>query len=124
LAQRLSHPISLAFAEGCVGILHQYRREARSAQEYVDSVMALSAERGLTELLAFTTALRGWVMAEQGGQHAGIGQMQEGLAALRATRNELVRPYFLCLFAEACRETNRLDAGLNALTEALAAADA
>ena len=34
LAQALSHPLSLAFAEGLVGYLHQYRREARAAQEH------------------------------------------------------------------------------------------
>ena len=32
-------------------------------------------------------------------------------------------PYFLCLLAEACTQTGRLDEGLRALTEALAAAD-
>jgi predicted ATPase len=35
----------------------------------------------------------------------------------------LYRPYFLCLLAEACTQTGRLDDGLGALTEALAAAD-
>ncbi len=50
-------------------------------------------------------------------------QIQEGLAASRATGAELWRPYFLCLLAEACMETGRLDDGLSALTEALAAAD-
>ena len=36
---------------------------------------------------------------------------------------ELLRPHALCLLAEACREAGRLDDGLSALTEALAAAD-
>jgi predicted negative regulator of RcsB-dependent stress response len=35
----------------------------------------------------------------------------------------LARPYLLCLLAVVCMETGRLDDGLNALTEALAAAD-
>jgi predicted ATPase len=46
----------------------------------------------------------------------------EGLAAFSATE-ALLRPYYLCLLAEAWRETGRLDDGLNAVTEALAAAD-
>ena len=41
----------------------------------------------------------------------------------RATEAGLWQPYFLCLLAETWRETGRLDDGLNALTEALAAAD-
>jgi predicted ATPase len=62
-------------------------------------------------------------MAEQGRNEEGIALIQEGLAASRATGAELWRPSFLCLLAEACRETGRLDDGLSALTEALAAAD-
>ena len=36
---------------------------------------------------------------------------------------ELFRPHFLCLLAEAYMETGRLDDGLGALREGLAAAD-
>ena len=60
-------------------------------------------------------------MAEQGRHEEGIAQIQEGLAALRATGSEW--PVDLCLLAEACMNTGRLDDGLSALTEALAAAD-
>ena len=35
----------------------------------------------------------------------------------------MARPYFLCLLAEACKATECADEGLDALTEALAAAD-
>jgi predicted ATPase len=62
-------------------------------------------------------------MAKQGRNEEEIAQIQEGLAASRATRAELNRPFFLTLLAEACMETGRLDDGLSALTEALAAAD-
>jgi predicted ATPase len=48
--------------------------------------------------------------------------MQEGLAAHRATGAELMRPYHLCLLSDACKNTDRLDDGLSALAEALAAA--
>jgi len=62
-------------------------------------------------------------MAEQGRNEEGISLIQEGLTAYRATGAEVDRPYFLTLLAEACRETGRIDDGLSALTEALAAAD-
>ena len=73
--------------------------------------------------MAYATVLRGWAIAEQGRNEEGIAQIQEGLAASRATGAELLRPYFLCLLAEACMETGRLDDGLGASTEGLAAAD-
>jgi predicted ATPase len=122
LAQGLSHPFSLAWAEFFVGIVHQYRREARAAQETAESAIALSTERGFTLPLALATGLRGWAMAEQGRNEEGIAKIREGLAAYRATGAELMRPHFLCLLAEACMKS-RLDDWLSALTEALAAAD-
>jgi len=70
------------------------------------------------------TSIRGWAMVEQGRNEEGITLIQEGIAATRAgTGTELARPYFLTLLAEACGEAGRLDDGLNALAEALAAAD-
>ena len=80
-----------------VGILRQFRREARAAQENAESMIALSAEHGFTDFLAYATVLRGWAMAEQGRNEEGIAQIQEGMAAFRATGGELVRPYFLVL---------------------------
>jgi predicted ATPase len=119
LAQALSHPLSLAFAEGLVGYLRQYRREARAAQETAESLIALSVEHGFTHWLAQATFTRGWAIAKQGHGEEGIAQIQEGLAAFRAIGNGAL---LLCLLAEACMETGRLDDGLSALTEALAAA--
>jgi predicted ATPase len=123
LAQGLSLPYSLVFARNFVGFLRQIRREARAAQETAEGLVVLCAERGFTQFLAFATAMRGWAIAEQGRHEEGIAQIEEGLAASRATGAELGRPRDLCLLAEACRHTGRLDDGLSALTEALAAAD-
>ena len=62
-------------------------------------------------------------MAGQGRSEEGIAQMQEGLAASRSMGAELARPRDLCLLAEACIGSGRLGDALNALMEALAAAD-
>ncbi len=123
IARGLSHANSLAHAEFFVGFLRPYRREARAAQEHAESVIALSAEHGLTDWSALAATLCGWATAKQGRNEKGIAQLQEGLAACRSQGVEVLRPYFLCLLAEACMETGRLDDGLRALNEALAAAD-
>jgi predicted ATPase len=117
------HPFSLAFAELVFGVLRQLRREVRAAQETAEGVIALSTEHGLTDWLAWATTLRGWAIAEQERNEEAIAQIREGLAVSRATGAELNRPYFLCLLAEACMGTGRLDDALSALTEALVAAD-
>jgi predicted ATPase len=122
-AQALSLPLSLVFAEFFVVVLRQYRREAGEAQEPTESLIALCAEHEFPDWFAMATGLRGLAMAKEGHKEEGIAQIQEGLAAYRATGAELYRPYFLCLLAEACMETGRFDDGLRALTEALIASD-
>jgi adenylate cyclase len=86
-------------------------------------MISLSAERGLTDYLSWATTLRGWAIAEQKRHEEGIAQLPEGLAATRATGSEGWRRVFLRLLAEVCIATGRLDDGLSAVTEALAAAD-
>lgn len=123
VAQRLSHPLSLVYARNFAVILLQLGREARAGQESAEGVIALCAEHGFTEILAYATVMRGSEMAQQGRNEEGIALIQEGLAASRATGAELTRPSFLCVLAQVCMETGRLDDGLSAMTEALAAAD-
>ena len=123
LAQMLSHPFSVAFAEYFVGFLHQYRREARAADETAQVLMALATEHGLTDWMAWATTLRGWAMADQGRNEEGVARIREGLAASRTVGAELNRPYFLTLLAEAHAEAARFDEALIALTDALTAAN-
>jgi predicted ATPase len=124
LAQRLSHPFSLTFAQNLAGgLLRVLRREVCAVHETAESMIVLSAEHGLANPWAYATALRGWALAKQGRHQEGIAQIQEGLDASRAIGAELLRPYHLCLLAQACENAGRLDDTLSALGEALAAAD-
>jgi predicted ATPase len=123
-AHGLSHPLSLAFTEFFVAILRQSRREARAAQAAAEGVIALCVKHGFPGWLAMATSVRGWAMAEQGcNEEEGIAQIEEGLAAARTTGAGLWRPHLLCLLAEAYGKADRLDGGLRALAEALAAAE-
>jgi len=104
-------------------VFHQLRRDVGAVQHTADGVMALSAEHGITESLAFVTILRGSAMAAQGRCEEGIALIQQGSAMFRAAGVEGVQSQNLCWLAEACMEAGRFDDGLSALTEALAAAD-
>jgi predicted ATPase/class 3 adenylate cyclase len=123
LAQGLSHPNRLAFADVFVGRLHQFRRDARAAEELADHLIALAAEHGATLWRAIATIQRSWAKAIQRHSEGTVAQMQEGLAALRATGTQLDSPYWLCLLAEAHAATGRVEYGISALMEALAVAE-
>ena len=123
LAQGRSHPFSLAFAEMFAGFVRQFRREARAVQETAERVLALSVEWGFTHFLGAATLMRGWAMATQGHNEEGIAQIHEGLAGVRASGIELGRPSYHLMLADACRQADRFEDGLSAVTEALAAAD-
>jgi predicted ATPase len=123
IAQTLSHSHSLALAEFFIGILRQHRREAQAAQANARSVMRLSAEHGLPDWLGWATTLHGWTLAEDGLSEEGLAQMRQSLATLNATGAGLMRPHDLCFLAEACMEAGQFDEGLDALAEALSAAD-
>ena len=122
LAQSLAHPHSVVFAGVYLAILHLLRREPSAAQETVQHLIEHSNENGLADMLSFATAMNGVAMVEMGRGEEGISAIEEGLAGIRATGLEMVRPFHLCWLADACMKMGRIEEGLAAVTEALAAA--
>ncbi|MBL7183248.1 MAG: AAA family ATPase [Anaerolineae bacterium] len=120
LAQELSHPLSLAFAQGPAGFFHLFRRDVQTAQELAEACIDLSTEHGFPFWLAWLTFMRGWVLAEQGQAKEGIAQMRQGLAAHRALGAEDTRSMMLAQLAEAYRRAGQVEEGLSVLAEALA----
>jgi tetratricopeptide (TPR) repeat protein len=123
LAEELSHPFSLQFAQFFAGIVLQSQGDAPATQESAARLIALSAEHGFTPQLAHATVQSGWSMAKQGRPEAGISEIQKGLSALHATRMDLGHPYFLSMLIGACIEAGRFDDAEHAITEALTLAD-
>jgi class 3 adenylate cyclase/predicted ATPase len=121
LAQALSHPSSLGLALFFAAELRQFRREAQVAQVQAEAAIAFSTAQGLPTWLANGTVLRGGALAAQGEGEAGITQLRQGLAAHRATGEEVGRPYFLALLAEAYGRERQTEEGLTVLAEALVA---
>ena len=123
LAQNLMHPFSLAYALVFAALLHQLRREWQPTHERAEAVITLATEQGISALVGFGTIMLGCALAErsyelgarQGQVEAGLAQMQQGLAAFRATGAETIRPYFLAQLAA----RGQHEAGLTLLTEAL-----
>ncbi len=123
LAQELTHPFSLSVALANAVVVHQLRREERTAKEQAQAVIALGTEQGIPFFLAWGAIWGGWALAVQGQGEEGIVQMRQGLAASRATGAENWRPHFLTLLAEAYGKAGQAEDGLASLAEALAVVD-
>jgi predicted ATPase len=119
LARDLSQPFSLAIASNFAAALHQHHREVQATQERAEALIVFSTEQEFPHWLAWGTMHRGWALVEQGQGEEGITQIRQGLAAYRATRAELWRPYFLALLAEAYGKVEQVEEGLALLAEAL-----
>jgi len=120
LVQDLARPHGLAMALTSSGWLHQFRREGQAAQARAEAAIALSIEQGFAHLLAVGTSQRGWALTQQGQEEEGIMQLRQGLAASRATGQELYLSCPLALLAEAYGNTGQPKEGLAVLAEALA----
>jgi len=120
IAEDLSYPFGLAFARFWTVFLHQSRRELQRTQEQTEALVTFAQAQGIPQFASMGTILRGWALAKQGHEGEGIAQIRQGMAGLRTVGQELGRPYFSALLAEAYRQGGQVAEGLNVLTEALA----
>ena len=127
LAQALSHPLSLAEALGAVAFVHLFRREGQEAQAQAEALLTLAHEHGFAWWLGVGTSLQGWALVERAAlsgareqREAGLVQLREGLAAVRATEAELWVPLFLGALAQGYGQGGQAEEGLRVIAEALA----
>ena len=123
LAQEVSSPFDLSIALWGAAILHQWRGDSPQVQERTEAMARLSVEQGFSFWLAHGTILRGWALAEQGQVDEGIAQMQQGLAACRATGTEVVPMRYLPWLAAAYAKVGQAEQGLAVLAEVSALMD-
>jgi predicted ATPase/class 3 adenylate cyclase len=120
LAQQIAHPLSLALALLWAAMLYHFRQEAPLTQACAEALITIAAEHGFSQQVTEVTPLRGWALAMSGHGEEGLSQLQQGLAAYRATGAARDRPYHLALLAEASAQAGQTTEGLEALAEALA----
>lgn len=118
-AQELSHPFSLAFAHIQAAMIGPFCRAVQAAHEQAAAAVALATEQGFTLWRAVGTILHGWALTTRGHGEQGIGQMRQGLEALRGTGTRLMQPYLLALLAEGYGAVQQPEAGLAVLAAAL-----
>ena len=119
LARSTSHPYSLVYALLFAAIVHQLRGEEQAVLEHADALIATSREHAFGLGLAWGPIMRGWALAETGRPEEGIAEIGKGIEATRATRSELLLPYYLHLLAMTHLKAGRLDEMMSALAESV-----
>ena len=122
LAERLSHPLTTALAYWSLACLGIFRREAELTLAWAHKEIAICDEYILPLLRSQGEFQVGWATAQLGDVEAGIGQMERGVRAIRATGAEMGLPYLLGLLAEALAGADRRDAALRVLDQAIGSA--
>lgn len=121
LAQKLSHPYSLAFALIHVVHVQRFSHDIKATQKRSEELCALSEQYGFPMTLAFGVAHRGWVLAEQGKGKQGIVEIGKAIEIWSATGSTLFfKPFLFAMLAEAHGNAGSPTEGLALLTEALA----
>ncbi|MGH7960521.1 MAG: winged helix-turn-helix domain-containing protein [Candidatus Binatia bacterium] len=123
LARTLAHPFNLGMALLGHAVLSQHCHRLGQVAQWTEEAVTLSTVQGFPFWLAGSLVLRGAMLAHRGQSEEGIEQMRHGLAALRATGAEQLRPYFLALLAEAYGAAGQAEKGLAVLAEALEVID-
>src|SRR4029450_4763865 len=87
----------------------------------------LAHEHGFAFWVGFGTSLQGWALVERASlsgardqREAGLVQLREGQAALRATEAEIYVPLFLGAMAQGYAQGGQAQEGLRVVAEALA----
>jgi predicted ATPase len=121
LARQLKHPYSLAAACFFSAWVHINRREPQPARDCGETCMRIASEEGFALQSAHARVVQGWALAAQGLVQEGVARIRQGIEEYRATGAENLRAHFLVLLADAYKHAGKIEDGLSALEEALAA---
>jgi len=124
LAQALARPYSLAFAAKYAASLYHRCRDAPAVQAHAEALLVLATAQGFPLWVGSGTLWRGWALAMQGQDAAGLAQMHQGMAGALATGLTQARPRQLAMLAEVLGHTGQVEEGLRLLAEALAETEA
>src|SRR5262249_17298351 len=119
-AERLCHPHTLVYTIcHARGFIDLFRRRCEDTKSYAGLVIALCTENKFSHWVNCGRIFEGWAEICWGEVDQGIELLQAGVVDWEKGGARLWLPIFLTLKAEACFKAGRVDAGLEAIEEAL-----
>ncbi len=117
LAERDSHPVTMAQAQMAFSVVHLMRREPEKARHWAEKAIAVCTEFAIPLLLGQARVFLGWALVHLGELDNGIRYMREGIAAIAGTGADMGMAFYLCALARACGERGNPNEGLALLEQ-------
>ena len=118
LAERLTHPFSLAMAHYFVAQVYQYRLEPEMVLVEANQAISVCEANGFESFRAQSMVLVGWARFYTGEFETGINQVRLGIDTWQSTGTGMRRPYFLALLADLLLQAEEFDEGVTVIDEA------
>ncbi len=115
------HPYIQAFSLAVALWFQHTRQDSRSLLTAAEALQELAQEHGFSHWIPFAKLFKGWALPDMGQQEKGIPLLREGIDGWQATGANYGRHFQLGLLAEACWRADRIEEGLEATSDALAA---
>lgn len=127
LAEKLTHPFTMAVAASFAAIHHQHRGDRQSALVYAERTHALAVEYRFHHYALESTILRGWASIDPKNSASAaepsikdaIGATCKALSDRRKQGANVASTYLLALQAEVCAATGNIDGAFSTLQDAV-----
>jgi class 3 adenylate cyclase/predicted ATPase len=119
LAAEVAHEPSIAHARNYRAELMQILGDPQSTIELADLVLPTAVDKGMSQYAAWAKMMRGWSLAASGNIDRGLGELNEGVASLRATGVLYHFPHRLGMRAQAYAMAGPRARAIEAVEEAL-----
>jgi len=121
LASDLGQPFNQALAATYLAMLQQLCADEATAKASADKALALTTEYKTPYYRAWSSILVCYAEAREQPGPTTIGSLRESIEAFKESGARLRLPYYLGLLAEVCGRAGRVEEGLAAVDEGMAA---
>lgn len=121
-AERLDHPLNLAFILMNFALARRFRNEPAECREVAERMLILADNRRLASWSGGARTMLGWAIGSNLPDE-GLRMLQDGMNRWRSTGSELHLPHFYSSIGDICLRHGRIDEGLAAIENANEAMD-
>ena len=117
LAQKLSHPFSLAYAFNCKAWFALYSKQVTKALQAADALMAVAVENEFPFFIMLSNLIRAWVAIQLDQPEQAINQIEETLKMWKSVGAVLARHCHLTFLAEGYAKAGKPTVALEILAK-------